>query len=303
MSSNTYKVLHFKSIRLFLEAINQQKLNSIPMFHITAFSEMSPDTPATMPPYQKDFFQINFIESSPNSSIKLNVSEQVSIDQSVYFISPEHIYSWKWAKDIEGYAIYFDHSFLDFSKVDVTTEFYELFNLRKENILHLNTEESRELKEIIVKLYEDYHRNNAFKKQILQSFLLTLLFKLKNIYLSRESKRDVAISRVQTKYIEFQNLIKNSYITQKSVRFYAEQLFIGPNYLNEICQKVAQKTAKQIIQDHLLLEAQKLLNYSNADIAEIGFQLGYKEATHFTRFFKQQTGVTPKQFRRGIRKG
>lgn len=194
------------------------------------------------------------------------------------------------------WSILIDH-FLDFSKIDIGTEFYDLFDLRKENILQLDSDESRELKEMVLRMHQDYQKNNAYKKQILQSFLLSLLFKIKNIYQGRLPQESSPVSRPQVKYQEFENLIKNNYILHKSVKYYAEQLYIGPNYLNEICKKTTGRTAKEVIQDFVILKAKELLHYSTADIAEISFQLGFNEATHFTRFFKNHTQMTPKQFR------
>lgn len=291
-------MLFFNTINEFLSEIKQQNKTTIPLFHILSFADVGPDTPTVMPPYQMNFFQISFIESSQTSRIKLNTSQDSSIDKTVYFVSPEHVFSWKWERDVNGFLIFFDKSFLDFSRIILEEEFYELFDFRKENILTLTTEECKELLNIFNKMYTDYHTESPFQTQILQSNILSLLFKLKHIYLQKEAKTWRPLSRTETTYKAFQNLIKNSFIGQKSVKFYADKLCIGPNYLNEICKKTVQKSAKQLIQDHVLSEAKKRLIYSTEDIAEIGFQLGYKEATHFVRFFKRQTGITPNGFRK-----
>ena len=114
MPKRTFELLFFPTIRHLLEGLKLERLNAIPDFHIMDFSEMAPGTPSFMPPYRKQFFQINYIESSLQPEVKLNTAGSVGIHQTVYFVSPEHIYSWKWAKDVRGYVIYFDRSFFRF---------------------------------------------------------------------------------------------------------------------------------------------------------------------------------------------
>ena len=58
------------------------------------------------------------------------------------------------------------------------------------------------------------------------------------------------------------------------------------------------KTPKQLIDDRLLLEAKRLLVYTNHSIKEIGFQLGFEEPTNFSRFFRKQAGHSPAEFRK-----
>ena len=292
------KLLFYSTIGDFLKTSKIGVGSSISTFYMTAFSDVDSNAQTSMPPYQRGFYQISFIESSVASSVKWSNSKDLNINKTVYFLSPEHIFSWKWAKDVKGYLIFFDKSFLNFSRIHLEEEFHELFDFRRENILNLSDEESHELQRNITKLYEDYNEHNQFKMQILQSGLLSLLFKLKNIYLQHEVKKGYVLTRTQIKYREFQNLIKNSFITQKTVKYYADQLFISPNYLNEICKKNVQKNAKKLIQEHIINEAKKLLLYTSDDIAEIGFQLGYDEATHFVRFFKKEVGKTPNEFRK-----
>lgn len=291
-------VLFYRSINEFVKALDLSEESAISTFYMIAFSDVNSNAQQVMPPYQRGFYQITYIQSSVSSRVKWRNSQEVNIDNTVYFLSPEHIFSWKWEKDVSGILIFFDQSFLNFSRIGLEEEFYELFDFKQENILTLSQEENRELNREMSKMYTDYKSDNPFKTQILQSELLALLYKLKSIYLQKEIQKGQSLNRIETKYRAFQNLIKNCFITQKSVKFYADQLFIGPNYLNEICQRVVQKNAKKVIQEYILNEAKKRLMYSLDDIAEIGFQLGYEEATHFVRFFKQQEGITPKTYRK-----
>ncbi|GAA4182069.1 helix-turn-helix domain-containing protein [Sphingobacterium ginsenosidimutans] len=95
----------------------------------------------------------------------------------------------------------------------------------------------------------------------------------------------------------FKNLISQQFKEVKQVKDYAEQLHITPLYLNEVSKEITGFTASYWIQNEVLLEAQRLLFYTNMDVKEIAFSLGYEDHTYFTRFFKKNLGCTAGQFR------
>ena len=57
------------------------------------------------------------------------------------------------------------------------------------------------------------------------------------------------------------------------------------------------KTAKQIIDEYLVLEAKSLLKQSTNSVAEIGYALGFEDNSNFVKYFKKQTNFTPKQYK------
>jgi len=68
-------------------------------------------------------------------------------------------------------------------------------------------------------------------------------------------------------------------------------------YLNEVSKEITGFIASYWIQNEVLLEAQRLLFYTNMDVKEIAFSLGYEDHTYFSRFFKKNLGCTAGQFR------
>lgn len=67
--------------------------------------------------------------------------------------------------------------------------------------------------------------------------------------------------------------------------------------INEICIKGTGKTIKQHLQERLILEIKKEIRLRRKSLKEIAFDLGFNEPAYFTRFFKQHTTLTPKEFR------
>jgi len=53
-----------------------------------------------------------------------------------------------------------------------------------------------------------------------------------------------------------------------------------------------------VINERILLEAKRLLVYSDKTADEIAKELGSKEAGHFSKFFKRNEKISPKEFRK-----
>ncbi|WBV56204.1 helix-turn-helix domain-containing protein [Chryseobacterium sp. PTM-20240506] len=106
-----------------------------------------------------------------------------------------------------------------------------------------------------------------------------------------------ALSDHNNPAFRFHELVETYYKTQKSVAFYAEKLCITPNYLGVLCRKQYKISPLEFIKQRIVLEAKKLLHSSNKSIKEIAFELGFNNFSHFSYFFRTQTGWTPKNYR------
>jgi AraC family transcriptional activator of pobA len=97
--------------------------------------------------------------------------------------------------------------------------------------------------------------------------------------------------------IEYLSLVDVYYKEQRSVAFYAEKLSISPNYLNILCKKHFHSSATSLIHNRVSLEAKRLLLTSKSSIKEIAYELGFYDLAYFSKFFKGQTGIGPREFR------
>ena len=84
---------------------------------------------------------------------------------------------------------------------------------------------------------------------------------------------------------------------QRSVKFYADQLNVHPNYLNSIVKKQTGLTAKESIQNRLLLETKYLLHSTNLSIKEIANHVGFNDPNYFTSFFSRLENISPGNYR------
>ncbi|MEO1437722.1 MAG: helix-turn-helix domain-containing protein [Bacteroidota bacterium] len=289
------RIKRFKEINEFFETTGFEKRTDIPEFFVFRLDELSPNSAFKMPPYQKDFYQVTLILNPENAVADIDDQSNQQLENTLYFLSPNHIFSWKRTAKTSGFIVYFKSEFFDFFRGNFKTEF-SLFHLSNENFLKLSKAEVQNMVIEFEKLYKEYYTPNGYRNQILQSSLLSLLFKCKSTAKERGGKRKKR-SKNEDLTFRFQNLVANSFIKHKKVIDYAELLHTTSNSLNLAVKAVLGRTAKEVIAGRIIQEAKRLLKYSNEDISEVSYSLGFEEPTHFSRFFKKMTSSTPKEYR------
>ena len=137
-----------------------------------------------------------------------------------------------------------------------------------------------------------------FRKQIEQNFLQSMLMCLynhiprKKVTASRES------SRRQVLCHQFVRLIRENSAQEHQVPFYAEKLCISPRYLGDIvAENFEGMTPKQLIDKQLVAEIKVQLDNPLFSVSEIAQYLNFPEHTSMSRFFKRNTGMSPKEYR------
>ncbi|EJL68694.1 DNA-binding domain-containing protein, AraC-type [Chryseobacterium populi] len=96
---------------------------------------------------------------------------------------------------------------------------------------------------------------------------------------------------------QFRVLVRKEFKTLKSPSLYAEALHISPGYLTEVVRKITGKSALYWIQKEILVEAKRLLVFTNLTVKQIAHELGYTDHTYFTRLFSKLEGRSPSDFR------
>lgn len=97
----------------------------------------------------------------------------------------------------------------------------------------------------------------------------------------------------------FRGLVEEHFRSELDIPAYARLLSATPKRLRSACLKIAAQTPLSIVQDRKLLEAKRLMLYSNMTVAEIGYYLGFADPAYFSRFFKNLCGVSARSFRCG----
>jgi len=92
-------------------------------------------------------------------------------------------------------------------------------------------------------------------------------------------------------------LVEEQFRKERLLSFYADKLAMTPDRLNDHVKRATGVTAGHLIRQRVLTEAKRQLVFTSVPIHEIAYDLAFSDPSHFTRFFRKQTGTTPQEFR------
>lgn len=98
----------------------------------------------------------------------------------------------------------------------------------------------------------------------------------------------------------FKDLVSKHLHEWHKVEKYADSRCLSPHYLSNSFSQMTGLSPKEYILSQLTIEAKRMAMFSNLSVKEIGYSLGFEDASHFSRFFKQQTGLSFNDLRRSL---
>lgn len=163
-------------------------------------------------------------------------------------------------------------------------------------IIELNEKEQKSF-DLLFRMFKEEFSN----KDQIQGEMLRVLLKRLIIKSVRLAKKSIPYQEMQqTKLDEirkFNLLVEEHFRNKHKVSDYAALLNKSPKSLSNLFLKYNHKSPHKVISERVSLEAQRLLNYSKKTIADISNELGFSEVSHFSKYFKKHSGLSPNAFR------
>lgn len=138
---------------------------------------------------------------------------------------------------------------------------------------------------------------NVYIDKMMMHVEEALMLQLINV-LPQNYENPVKLSHQEEVFRSFIELLSENYRQHHDSRFYSDSLNISNSYLARILKSIAGQSVKEFISAMLVKDSGAMLRYTDMPIAQISDELGFTDQTAFSKFFRQQTGMSPIDFRK-----
>jgi AraC-like DNA-binding protein len=226
-------------------------------------------------------------------------------DGTLVFVSPGQVYgidNHTVNTNPSGYGLLFHPDLIAGTYLAKRIKDYSFFSYEVNEALHLSKKERKTIVECFEKIASEIEQNiDKHSKTLIVSNIALLLNYCMRFYdrqfITRSHANKDILVRFENLLIEYLKTDKAETLGLPSVAYCAEQLHLSSNYFGDLIKKETGSTALDYIQSKLIEEAKVKIFDTGKSINEIAYQLGFKYQQHFTRLFKQKTGMTPNEYR------
>ncbi|UXX79462.1 helix-turn-helix transcriptional regulator [Reichenbachiella carrageenanivorans] len=232
-----------------------------------------------------NYFEIIYL-SKGSGSHTIDHSTYLIDAPLLFFMRRDQIHCWDITSEPEGYVILVKNNYID-----------EHLELRK-YMLQLSRATCLPATDPTIDIYFKLLLSEYQKEDVSQTALVSALFKsflIKSVGLIDANSTSVPYSGLFQHFIQ---LLENSRPIVNQVAHYAERLHTSPQNLSQICRKQAGVSASEVIAEYIISEAKRLLDYTSYSVAQVAYELNFKDPSHFTKYFKRRAQVTPQDYRR-----
>jgi len=267
-----------------LHVFNKIKITKIPFDH----------------PFRSEEFAIILVLSG-RLKIQLNLITYILETNDIIVIVPRTVTH---ILEIEGDLQFIGISFtLDFALKNLKTNDMEAFDFFASKTILKISVQIEEI-ETFIMLSNLLQLKNAninplfFGREMVFHTFNLLIYELGTLYKKKYSDLKTELSRQEELTLKFLKILENNFNRERSVQFYADALFLTTGHLTKVLKEVSGKTAGELINDAVIIQARILLSNQSLTIAQIANELQFSDQSFFGKYFKKNTGVSPSVYRR-----
>lgn len=253
-------------------------------------------------PHRHNYYTIIWPLTATGKHV-IDFKEYPILPHHVFFVSPGQVHQIITDPKPTGYVILFTSEFLE--KSSIRPDFIanlKLFQKSDETPpLALTPKMIETLQPFAEQMLSAFHSKSDLFMEIIGAYLKLFLIECNSSCSLSPNTNTQSIEVEKTIVKNFKSIVELHFTKWHQVKDYAEELNVTPNYLNEVIKSAIDVSAKDFIQNRLVLEAKRMAAFTEKSAKEIGFDLGFEDPSHFSKFFKTNTGQSLQNFRENIK--
>jgi AraC family transcriptional regulator, transcriptional activator of pobA len=222
-----------------------------------------------------------------NTFFALNVSHSFRLER------PSDVVIWQFNK--EFYCIVTHDA-------EVSCSGLLFFGWRETTPIFLDEKETQGFSNLVEVFKDEFDNCDNIQGEMLRVLLKRLIIKLTRLVKVQSLVGGLSSADLDS-VRQFNLLVENNYKTMHQVQDYANLMFKSPKTLSNLFAKHSERSPVQVIADRIFMESKRLILYTDKSTGDIGFELGFEEPAHFSRFFRKMAGQSPRVFRQAMKKG
>lgn len=248
-------------------------------------------------PYRSELFGFSLFYRG-ESSLIADLREYEIVAPCIIMMSPSVIRQWTMkSSQISCFTFFFKESFLlEHLGNNSIFQKFQFFKQGANHVVPISNEEYTTLRPSFDDVLNINQSNSAHKKEIIRYGLISLLFKIADIYNVRFDGAIVTKDSYTNTVEKFKSLINTNFIYERSVQFYADQMHITPKHLSKVVKSKTGRSPLFWINKAITLEAKALLQNSSLSISDVAYKLQFDDPSNFSKYFKRHTAYSPKLY-------
>jgi len=268
------------------------------MFQLMRADGQQPAFRANMlQPHRKDYYHLVFVQRG-GSRHWVDMMPYVLKENALYFSAPGQLQLKEKLAPLWGVSVAFTREFLALQPAALA-QLPLLLNPQNGHELLLTPADVAFVEDTLARLEAEYHRPGEWQQPMLTAHLTVLLTYLSRLYTGQFPGHEPSADQLLLR--KYRARIEAHFREWHEVGAYAALLHISAGHLSEVVKAQSGKPASAHIQERLVLEARRLLFHTPQSVKEIAYDLGFADASYFSRFFKRETGLTPAEYRASSR--
>jgi AraC-like DNA-binding protein len=233
-----------------------------------------------------------------SGKVKISFKEHIIEKDSIITILPKQMVERiEHSEDFLVELLAFSPDFL--SDLPIPKDFDIPRKVAENPVLKISPEDVQNLLRYHTFIIETF--NNGKHKlldKIIKGLLYSLLLEIATLYSGHNPpEKEKPSSRSEEIVEQFIMLLRENYKEGRTASYYADKMFITPKYLSSTLKKVTGRSINSWIENAITIGAKILLKSTNLTVLQISEELNFPNPSYFGRFFKKNTGMTPREYR------
>lgn len=254
-------------------------------------------------PHRHNYYTVLWSQNASGIH-RIDYKEYAMQPNEIYFVNPNQVHQVLHGQNPRGMVILFTCTFLDKNSID--RNFISNLRLFSEigdsPPIKIDDKTAQSLLILSENMIDVYNKEQIFRDDAIGAYLKLFLIECNKFAHHAKTDNTQAIQSSKLISIKFKDLLEKHFSEWHKVNEYASELNISPDYLNATLKSGIGKTAKELIQQRIILEAKRLGLHTELSGKEIAFQLGFEDPSHFSKFYKNSERQSFAEFKLNLEK-